>query len=50
MTKDLSKFSTEELEQMYEQCQVEISKMMFNPEFVAMCAAIEDELNKREVK
>lgn len=47
MEKDFSTFSTEELENMYEQCRVEMSKMMFNPEFVLLCAAIEKELNRR---
>jgi len=47
MNKDLSAFSTEELENMYEQCRVEMSKMIFNPDFVLMCAAIEQELDKR---
>ena len=47
MEKDFSTFSTEELENMYEQCRIEMAKMVFNPEFVAMCAAIELELNKR---
>lgn len=47
MIKDFSQFSTEELEKMYEQCRADVSKMMFNPQVVEICAAIEQELNKR---
>ena len=50
MNKDLSTFSTEELENMYEQCRTEMSKMIFNPDFVLLCAAIEQELETRGAK
>ena len=47
MAQDLSKFSTETLENMYEQCRVDMSRMFFNPELITLCAAIEEELQKR---
>lgn len=46
--KDLSTFSTEELEQTYEKLLVDIATMSAKPELVQLFAAIEQELNSRK--
>ena len=45
---DLSKFTTEELEDMYKKCIAKISNMTADLENAILCAAIEKELQKRK--
>lgn len=47
MEQDLSIFTTEELENMRKKCKKEMTKMVFNPKIVEMCAAIDEELERR---
>ena len=45
---DLTHFSTKELEDMQRSCKEQISKMIASPETIALCAAIEKELQSRQ--
>lgn len=47
MQKDLSKYTTEELEEIFQQLQIDIVKMVANPEAIELYANIEKELNLR---
>lgn len=47
MQKDLSKYTTEELEEIFHQLQIDIVKMVANPEAMELYANIEKELNSR---